>query len=331
MNYKESGQILEEIKKVEKILVNCHRGPDSDSVGSALAMANVLRSIGKEVLMVCPSDIPSDLKFLRGSDQIKKVEFSSFDFSEYDLFIALDSSTYSLVSGSKDLVQTEAIPFLVIDHHLSNDGFGNINLIDSSATSTGELLYRVFEDWGVDIDADTAQSLLTAIVGDTGAFQYQNVGAETLEIAAKLIKKGADKDKIISEIYRNIPFQEIKIWGKIIENMEIDKENRFVWSVIRVTEYANFLGTESVKEDAANLFFPIVADTDFGMIMEERTDDTLSVSFRSRSGFDVSKIAKDLGGGGHKAAAGVRLDDVPVEEAVEKVLAAARKYANKKT
>lgn len=329
MNYKESVEILKEIEKVKRILVNCHRGPDSDSVGSALGLSKILKQMGKEVVVVCPSDIPEDLRFLEGSDKIKRIDYATFNFSDYDLFLAIDSSNYSMVSGARELPQPKTIPFIVVDHHFSNTGFGKINLIDNKATSTGELLFKVFEDWGIKLDASTAECLLTGIIGDTGSFQYQNVGAETLEIAAKLIKLGADKDEIISNIYRNISFSEVKIWGKIIENMQIDVEHHFVWSVLSIMDYHNFVGTESVKEDAANLFFPIVKDTDFGIIMEEKDDKVLSISFRARSNFDVSKIAAEIGGGGHKAAAGARIEGLDFSVAVEKVLSAARKHAKK--
>lgn len=329
MNYKESSEILKEIKKAKKILVNCHRGPDSDSVGSALGLSKVLEQMGKEVMIVCPSDVPDDLKFLNGADKIKKIDYSSFDFSKHDLFVAIDSSNYSMIAGAKELEQPKTIPFIVMDHHISNTGFGKINLIDSKATSTGELLFKVFKDWKIELDSNIAKSLLTGIIGDTGSFQYQNVGAETLETAAKLIKLGADKDEIIYNIYRNISFTEVKIWGKIIEGMEIDHKYHFVWSAIPITVYHDIVGIESAKEDAANLFFPIVKDTDFGIIMEERDDGALSVSFRSRSGFDVSKIAEEIGGGGHKAAAGARIEGLDFDDAVEKVLTAARKYAKK--
>jgi phosphoesterase RecJ-like protein len=327
MNYKESNEILEEIKKAKKILVNCHRGPDSDSVGSALGFSKVLESMGKEVQVICPSELPTDLKFLSGSEKIRRVDFGKFNFSNYDLFFVIDSSNYVMVSASRTLKPPE-IPLVVIDHHFSNDGFGKINLIDSKVTSTGELLFRIFEDWEIKLDPDMANCLLTGIIGDTGCFMYQNVGEGTLKTAADLINHGADKDNIIYNIYRNINFDEIKVWGKIIENMQIDLENHFVWSALPQSAYKNSVGTENIKEDAANLFFPIVKGTDFGIIMEERDDGALSASFRSRSGFDVSKIAEEVGGGGHKAAAGARIEGLPFDEAVEKVLVAARKYAS---
>lgn len=326
MNYKESKLILEEIKKANKILVNCHRGPDSDSVGSALALSGVIKKMGKEVLVICPSDIPSDLHFLHGADSIQRVNFSSFDFSRSDLFLVIDSSTYSMVTGLKDS-DKPSINTIVIDHHISNEKFGQINLVDAKRTSTGELLFKIFEDWDVEIDPIIAECLLTGIIGDTGSFQYQNVGEESLRIAATLMEKGADKDKIIYNIYRNIDFKEIKMWGKFIENMRI--EDNFVWSAISLSTFKDFGEYPYAKEDVANLFFPVVKNTDFGIVMVETNDKVLSVSFRSRSDFDVSKIAEEVGGGGHKAAAGARIEGMPFEEAVNKVLSAARKYAKK--
>jgi phosphoesterase RecJ-like protein len=326
MNYKESEIILKAIKKAKKILVNCHRGPDSDSVGSALALSRVLKDMDKEVTVICPSDIPADLTFLEGSNLITRVNFSSFNFSEYDLFMILDSSTYGMVTGLKDS-ESPSINNVVIDHHASNEKFGKLNLVDAEMTSTGELLFKIFTDWKVEIDREVAECLLTGIIGDTGSFQYQNVGQETLETAAKLIEKGADKDKIIYNIYRNIDFKEVKMWGKFIESMMI--EDDFVWSAISLSTYKDFGEYPYAKEDVANLFFPIVKGTDFGIVMVETSENVLSVSFRSRSGFDVAKIAEEVGGGGHKAAAGARIEGLTFQEAVNKVLTAARKHAKK--
>lgn len=327
MNYKESAKILEEIKKANKILINCHRGPDSDSVGSALALSKVLEKMGKDMAVICPSEIPEDLKFL-GTGKIKRVDFSNFDFSGYDLFLVADSSAYSMVTGLKEIAKPD-IPIIVIDHHFSNEGFGKINLIDNKMTSTGELLYKIFEDWDISSSPDVAQCLLTGIIGDTGCFQYQNVGEGTLEIAAKLIGLGADKDEIIKNIYRNIDFRELKLWGKFIENMELDSEFNFVWAAIPFSLYKEYDEPYSVKEDVANLFFPVVKGTDFGMVMVEMEEKLLSISFRSRSDFDVSQIAEKMGGGGHKAAAGARIEGLPFDTAVTKALEIARKYAKK--
>jgi phosphoesterase RecJ-like protein len=289
-------------------------------------MSQVIKNFGKEATVICPSDLPSDLTFLKGANEIIRVNFTSFDFSAFDLFIILDSSTYSMVTGLKDS-DKPGINSVVIDHHISNEKFGNINLVDGKMTSTGELLYRIFEDWKIGLDENIAECLLTGIIGDTGTFQYQNVGKETLRIAADLIEKGADKDRIVYNLYRNIEFKEVKMWGKFIEAMMI--EDSFVWSAIPRSIYKDFGEYSYAKEDVANLFFPIVKGTEFGIVMVETSEDVLSVSFRSRTGFDVSKVANEVGGGGHKAASGARIEGLPFQEAVNKVLTAARKYAQK--
>ncbi len=327
MNYKESSIILEEIKKSERILINCHRGPDSDSVGSALALQEILQIMEKDVEVICPSDIPKDLIFLNEAKNIRRVNFTSFDFSGYDLFLILDSSNYSMVTGEKDSVKP-GIKSIVIDHHFSNDKFGDINLVDPDMTSTSELLYHIFSDWGNEITRNVAESLLTGIMGDTGAFQYQNVGQKTIRVAADLMDKGADKDKIVFNLYRSIEFKEVKMWGKFIEAMMID--NGFVWSAIPLSVYKDFGEYSSAKEDVANLFFPIVEGTKFGIAMVETSENVISASFRSRKDFDVSVIANEVGGGGHKTAAGARIEGIPFQEAVNKVLKVARKYAQEK-
>lgn len=326
MNYPESLKILDEIKKANKILVNCHRGPDSDSVGSAMALRDVLLKLGKKVDIVCPSDVPNELHFVFGSEFIKRISFADFDFSKYELFIAIDSSTWGMVSGSEDLNKPD-IKIIVIDHHATNLGYGEINIIDSKTTSTAELLYKIFTDWGVQIDQNTATSLLTGILGDTGAFQYQGVGKPTLDIASALIEKGAKKDEIVQNIYRSIDFNEIKFWGRVIESMKFEEDIGLVWSAIPYSVYKEYGEIPVAKEDAANLFFPVVKNSRFGIIMVETKEKYLSISLRARNDFDVSKVAMEIGGGGHKPAAGAKIEGLEFNEAVDKVLAAARKYA----
>lgn len=327
MNYPESQLILEEIKKAKNILLNCHRGPDSDSVGSALSMKRIIQDMGIKSEIICSSDLPKDLFFLKKSEDIIKVEFNTFDFSKYDLFITMDSSTFGMASGDKNM-QLPNIKIIVIDHHYTNTRYGSINLIDAKISSTSELLFRVFEDWNILLSADIATYLLTGILGDTGCFQYNNVGKQSFEIAGKLIELGANKDQIVLNTYKSVDFETMKFWGKIIENLEYDKEYNFVWSAIPFATYKKYGVDSTAKEDSANLFAPVINNTDFGLIMVESDKDVLSVSFRSRINFDVSKIAQEIGGGGHIVASGAKMEG-PFNEAVEKVLSACRKYAKK--
>jgi phosphoesterase RecJ-like protein len=328
MNYPESAKLLEEIRKAKRILINCHRSPDADSIGSALAMNKVLTNMRKTVKLVYPGEeLYKNFRFLKGFEKIEPIDFSKFDFSDFDLFIALDSSSWEMVSGIKEMV-LPAIDVLVIDHHLTNTKYGKVNLVDEKVSSTGELLYRVLEDWGVEIEKDVATPLLTGIIGDTGVFRYPGVGSSTLEAAGKLIGAGADKDRIVSEIYASSDIKLVKFWVEILQNMQVDDEFQFVWSAVPYEKYSQLGSLRLARESAAGQFAAIVEGTNFGIIMIEQEPKKLSVSLRSRSGFDTTKVALALGGGGHIFASGAKVEGLAFDQAVIKVLETARKFAN---
>ena len=155
MNYKESRQILEEIKKAKNILINCHRGPDPDAIGCALSMYKILAALGKGVKIICPSEVlDQNLSYLPDYGRIERaVDFGKFEFLNFDLFIILDSSSWEMVS--KDMsISIPDMPIILIDHHHTNERFGKINLVDKKSTSVGEILYKLFIDWGVEIDTE---------------------------------------------------------------------------------------------------------------------------------------------------------------------------------
>ncbi len=329
MNYKESRQILEEIKKAKKILVSCHKGPDPDSIGSALALYYFLTGIDKEVEMVCLDDVSDYCDFLPSIEDIKRVNYKEFDFSKFDLFIIPDSGSWEMVVG-RGSIDLPDLTTIVIDHHKTNKGFGKIDLVDEKTTSTAEILYLIYEDLGIKITPNIAMALLTGIIGDTGVFQYKGVGAKTLDIAKNLMELGADKDEIVFNIYNSYDFNLLKLLGEILLRMEKDKEYKFVWSAIPFDIYNKHSRPISTKEVAAAMFSSIVKETDFGMIMTETKEKSLAISLRSRTDFDVSKIAEALGGGGHKNAAGAIIEEKEYNEAVENALQVARKFAKDK-
>ncbi len=329
MNYRESRQILEEIKKAKKILVSCHKGPDPDSIGSTLALYYFLTSIDKEVEMVCLDDVSDYCDFLPSVEDIKRVNYKEFDFSKFDLFIIPDSGSWGMVVG-RDSIDLPKLTTIVIDHHKTNKGFGKIDLVDKKTTSTAEILYLMFKDLGIKITPNIATALLTGIIGDTGVFQFKGVGAKTLDIAKNLMELGANKDEIVFNIYSSYDFNLLKLLGEILLRMEKDKEDKFVWSAVPFDIYNSYSRPESTKEVAATMFSRIVKETDFGMIMIEIKEKSLAISLRSRTDFDVSKIAVALGGGGHKNAAGATIEGKEYNEAVEKVLQTARKFAKDK-
>ncbi len=330
MNYGQSQAILTEIKKANRIILNCHRGPDPDSIGSALAMKKVLENMRKEVVVICPSEkLYEVVSFLKGYNQIiKAVDFNTFRFSDFDLFICMDSSSFDMVTGSMD-VGLPDLPCIVVDHHATNTDFGKINLVDKNASSVGEMMYKIFEDWNLDLDENVSTSLLTAIIGDTGLLRYPNTTASTFETLYQLIKNGANKDLIVSNLYRNSDYMLLKFWGENLKNKKINKKYKYVYVVLPYKTYVKYGKPDNAKDSAVDLFAQTTKGTRFGFMALETEPGKLSVSFRSRDGFDTSKIAEALGGGGHVAASGAKIEGMPYKEAIKKLLDVVNEYAKK--
>lgn len=332
MNYPESQQILEKIKASSNILVNMHHNPDADSVGSAVAMARVLKHLKKNVRILSSTQVPKNLLFVIKEEVVDVVDFHKFDFSDYDLFIALDSSSWSRVSGTNDLDQPDT-PFIVIDHHDTNTRFGEINLVIADAAANCEVLFYLFQDWGIEPDIaemedypDIHNPLLTGIIGDTGAFRFPEADTGTFEVARDLMNL-ADKNKIIFNLYQSYEESHIEVWKSLFQNLIIDHENRFVYSFVS-KEVTDKNGKPfNAKSELADIIFQNIEDTDFGFVGAE-DQGYVSVSFRSRTGVDVAKLAQELGGGGHKWASAARVY-LPYDKAIEKILDTCKSYVQK--
>jgi len=325
MNYKESEDILNKIKAANKVLINCHHLPDADSVGSAAAMKRVLEYFyKKEAKIICPSPIPTNLNFLK--EKVETVDFSKFDYKDYDLFILLDTSSWNRASGSHDIAKPN-IPMIVLDHHHTNQEFGDINLIVTGAAANSEIVYDIFKDWGLDVVdkkdkmPDIATPLLTGIIGDTGSFRFPEANEKTFSVASDLMRV-ADKNEIVFNLYQSYQQNHIKVWRSILDNLEVDTEHKFVYSFIEKNIFIDSGRPFNAKSEMADMIFQSIEDTDFGIVGVE-DEDYVSVSFRSRTGFNVAKLAAKLGGGGHVWASACRIKGLSLAEAKEKVLTTA--------
>lgn len=327
MNYPESQQILKEVKKAKKILINCHRSPDPDSVASAISMLLALNNLGKhEVTIISPDEIPANCRFLPNTNSIKTVDFDNFNFKSYDLFLIVDAGNWKQVSGEKN-ISLSRIKTVVVDHHHTNPKYGYMNLVDQTAGSCCGVLFNLFTDWKLDISPDLATALLTGIIADTMSFQTDIVGEKAFFNADKLIKLGARRRHILLNLYMTRPVDEIHLMGEMLSRVLVDKDYHFAWVGISKDLANKYPQSHDAKSYVAGTFIQSVTETDFGFVLEEY-DGYSSVSFRSRVEFDVSKIAEELGGGGHKSAAAARIR-LPFDQAIEKVLTVCRKYAKK--
>jgi len=286
-----------------------------------------LEKIGKDVRIISSDPIQLNLSFLPNIKKIETVDMEGFDYSNYDLFIVLDSSTFDQAIGIKSSIIPK-ISMVVIDHHKTNTLYGNINLVDYVG-STCEVLYNLFKDINFEVGGELAMYLLTGIISDTGSFRFDYTTPQSFTIAHDLIKKGADRQKIIFNLFNSYEYDLMKFWGKLLDEMQFDQENHFVWTAIPYETFSQCGMPEEAKSLAATLFFSSVKNTDFGIVLVEQSKGILNMSFRARKNMNVSKIAKNLGGSGHPEAAGGYFEFENFNEAVEKVIKVARKYAKK--
>ncbi len=318
-------KVLSEIKKAKKILLAVHVSPDPDGLSSALAMEKVLKRLGKKTKIISFSQIPPKYAFLPGLEKIETKDFATVNFSEFDLAIVLDAADESKITRSK---YPEKFPnnfkIINIDHHVTNSNFGDINLVVKTASATAEVLYEIFKYWKIKVDRQLAVLLFWGIFSDTGCFQYQMTSKRTFEIAADLLLKGANLQECVLYEFRSYSFKTLKYWGKVLDNMQIDESKKVVWSTISQEEKTK-LGIDPMEiEKAATLFASIVSGTEFGIILSEESGNIIRGSLRSRKDFDVTRIAVEFGGGGHKQSAGFSLN-MSLEEAEKRVLEVARK------
>lgn len=311
--FKEIGLLIESAKK---LLVVSHIDPDGDALGTQLAFAAYLRSLGKEVALVREDAIPERYKFLPGIDRIQHID----DIKErldIDTIIALECPKL-LRAGNIINSLSGDIKIINIDHHQDNDNYGQVKWIDKDASSVGEMVYELFESFRYQIDEETAVLLFTAILTDTGRFRYESTSGRTLEIAGKLIEAGANPRDICDKVFYNLRPATIKLIGNVLSNAEfIDNGRTCLLSLpIEILESAEYGEAESEGIAEYSLYGKGVT---LGVTFKERSKGITRISLRSRGNPNVAKLAAEFGGGGHICAAGCSIDK-PLSEAKKEFL-----------
>jgi phosphoesterase RecJ-like protein len=318
-------QIWQEINQAQNILLHFHRSPDGDSVGSNMAMAQILQQIDKQASIVNADQVGEHFSAYLVTQNLINKSPCTIDLNKFDLHISLDSSSLSMVCSANEQIpdQLHQLKKIVIDHHISNTQYGSLNLVLPKALSTCEIIFELAKLWKVKINPAIASALLLGMVTDTGGFRWQGVGSATLRTAAELIDLGAELHQASWAAFRNIPFSVFKLWGVLIANMEYDSQRK---AVITWVDYPTIkkLGQEVFQyDDTENVIANNIMGTDLGIVLKEKEPGKIDVSFRGRTGkVNVGEIATRLGGGGHRLAAGCPLKDLTIEEAKKLILQA---------
>ena len=311
----ESARAL--IAAAKRVLIVAHVLPDGDAVGSLLGLGLALRAAGKEVVLACDDPAPDNFRFLPGADEITPAPSGDFD-----LVIAVDISDARRMGDiGKQLGRP---PHLLLDHHITNHGFADLNLLDPDAASTGELITELLEPLGLPLPQAAASCLLAGVLTDTIGFRTSNTTPKTLGLAQKLMEAGAPLAVLYKNVLSRRSFEAVRLWAEGLARLRED--DGIVWAslTLKGRRASGYGGTGDA--DLIDIL-TTVRDAKIAIVFSERTDGTIKVSWRSAPDINVAQLATTFGGGGHAPAAGAEIPGT-LPEVEKKVILATKALLN---
>jgi phosphoesterase RecJ-like protein len=308
-------QIIQHIRASRHILIASHAEPDGDSVGSLVALGLALTKLDKRITMYNPSPIPAVYRFLPGADQIVR-QIQTPD--TYELALVLDCGDLDRIG--KTGAEVDKIPILInIDHHVSNTGFGRLQLIDTTACATAEIVYRLIEALEIPFDKAIATSIYTGILTDTGSFRFSNTNQAAFAISQAMTDAGVEPHNVAQRVFGTYSLGRIKLLNMALNSIEISDNGKL--SMMTVTRsMLNTTGTNTEDLDGMINYARRIEDVKVAALIHEIKNgagkftnmNRYHVSLRSDSSVDVARIAEKFGGGGHASAAGFQIESTLV-------------------
>ena len=305
------------IERSEKILLICHRRPDGDTLGANIAIHLMLQEMGKQTTLACIDEPSERYDFLPDIQRF----VHEFTFMDYDLLIVSDAGAHYMTQYHTIYpdIFSGKVPVLNIDHHASNDNFGTLNMVDPIAPSTTVLLYRWFAFLRANITPAIATALLTGIYNDTGSLMHSNTTPEVYAISADLVAKGAKVNSISRYMFRSNPLSTLKLWGRVLENMKVTDDG-VCMSVLTMKDFEES-GAHPDESGGVIDLLNAVPDTKFSVLLAEDGKGNIKGSFRTRrDDIDLSALAANFNGGGHKKAAGFSIPGTIQKEIMWKII-----------
>ena len=318
------------INKSSNVLITTHTRPDGDACGCVAAMYDVLTALGKKAKTIFLSEIPEWYEFLFTEkppilgENVTLQHLIEGRFGEFDLIIIIDTNSNSQLPQFDQYLKHTDKPVLVIDHHVTSDGLGDVELIDTTAAATALIVLDFLKYANWPITEKTAQALFVAIATDTGWFQFSNTDARTFRSSADLIDAGANPAQIYHDLYQNFSLARFKLMAAMLNTLELHCDGRYATQHLSMHDFeqtgAAFKDTENLIDECRR-----ISTVEAAALFVELKDGRIRCSLRSRGAVDVRKIAQKFGGGGHKMAAGTYLPG-PLENAKELIKTEVKKF-----
>ncbi len=306
--------VVKLIKKSKNFVLTTHVNPDGDGLGAQSALYVALKKLGKKVQVVNHDALPHRFNYLaftaiyQVSDQIPP----------HDVCFVMDAGNFSRIR--ENVRRNEFKTLVNIDHHFSNDRYGDFNLVFPEAAATGEVVYKLIKALKVKVDKGIAEGIYTSIVTDTGRFRYPSATPDIFRLAAELVEAGADGPKISERIFGDITQEAMQLTGLALGSMTTHNEGRI--GTMTLTQ-ADFKKSGALDEDTENLINLVrnLNTVKIAVFLKEMPDGRVKLSLRSKSDVNVAEVARQFGGGGHAYASGAVMPG-PLDQALKAVLSA---------
>lgn len=309
---------VEVVGRHERFLLTTHVRPDGDGLGSMRALAEVLRSRGKEVRMVIASVLPPRYGFLNADGGIEQFSMPGEAWRTAQVIVVIDTGTWNQLGSFGPFLQSSSAVKVVIDHHVTQDDLGAIRFVDATAEATGRLIHEAIGALGTRLPPVAANDLFVALAMDTGWFRHGNTAAKTFTLAANLVEAGARPDLLHDHLFEQGTLPRYRLMGLVLERLQVTHAGRTGYTEIRRADYEATGATPQDTEDLVNYTRSLVG-VEVGLLFMEQPRGGVKVSFRSRSRVDVARLAEQFGGGGHRLASGAILE-CSLDEARTRVL-----------
>lgn len=320
--------LIDIIHSHQRFVISSHVRPDADAIGSEVGLCNLLEQLGKTVRIINPSATPTHLSFLDPTARIRKIGegVTVEEACDTDVHMIVDTSAWQQLTELRKTLETTQAKKVVVDHHISSDHLGAEQFKDTTASAAGVLICELAEALGITPTVEAGTALFAAIATDTGWFRFPNADERTLKRAAWLISLGVQPHTIYKELYEKSSLARIRLHGRVLSRVSVEFGGAMGMTFVMQKDFEETGAHPSDTEDLVNTCLTIDG-TRCAIILVEQKSGQVKVSFRSRSGLDVAKVAEQFGGGGHKLASGAMLAgpfanaQTVVMQAMEKALA----------
>lgn len=292
-------EILHRIRESHSVAIVPHVSADGDSIGSSTGLGLLIEKMGKKALIYLEEEVSYTLAFVPGKHLVRIYDGS---FEEHDLVIALDCGDLERLGKRVDIFKKGPVT-VNIDHHPTNTMFADLNYVHTQSAAVSEIIYRMAEMLGMQLDEAISTCLYTALTTDTGGFRYSNTTCVTHQIAGDLIDHGADNAYVSQQVFENMTLEKVRLMGRAIDSLEILEDGRIALMVITDSMLKECGALEQDCEGMVNMGRNI-RGVEVAVVLREKEQELVKVNLRSKEYVDVSGIAAKFNGGGHKRAAG---------------------------